>query len=77
MSRAPKSVYACTACGGQSSKWVGQCPDCGAWNTLQESVAAPAATAKRFGSYPGAADGAVRTLASITTGTEQSSSRPF
>ena len=70
MSRAPKSVYACTACGGQSSKWVGQCPDCGAWNTLQESVAAPAATAKRFGSYPGAADGAVRTLASITTGTE-------
>jgi DNA repair protein RadA/Sms len=71
VSRTPKSVYACTACGGQSSKWVGQCPDCGAWNTLQESVAAPQATTSgRFASYAGAAEAAVRTLASITAGTE-------
>jgi len=70
VSRAPRSVYACTACGGQSSKWVGQCPDCGAWNTLQESVALPAAAAGRFGSYVGTAEAAVRTLASITAGTE-------
>jgi DNA repair protein RadA/Sms len=70
VSRAPKSVYACTACGGQSSKWVGQCPDCGAWNSLQESVAPPVATTGRFGGYGGTAEAAVRTLASITTGTE-------
>ena len=70
MSRAPKSVYACTACGGQSSKWVGQCPDCGAWNSLQESVAPPVATTGRFGGYGGTAEAAVRTLASIATGTE-------
>ena len=70
MSRAPKSVYACTACGGQSSKWVGQCPDCGAWNSLQESVAPPVATTGRFGGYGGTAEAAVRTLASITAGTE-------
>ena len=70
MSRAPRSVYACTACGGQSSKWVGQCPDCGAWNSLQESVAPPPAAAGRFGSYAGTAEAAVRTLASITAGTE-------
>jgi len=70
VSRAPRSVYACTACGGQSSKWVGQCPDCGAWNSLQESVAPPPAAAGRFGSYAGTAEAAVRTLASITAGTE-------
>jgi DNA repair protein RadA/Sms len=38
-----KSVYVCTECGGQSPKWQGQCPACGAWNTLVESAAeAPA-----------------------------------
>ena len=70
MSRAPRSVYACTACGAQSSKWAGQCLDCGAWNTLQESIAAPTATAPgRFASYAGGNEAAVRTLASVTAGT--------
>jgi DNA repair protein RadA/Sms len=32
-----KNVYACDACGAQQSKWQGQCPDCGAWNTLTET----------------------------------------
>src|SRR5260221_12617750 len=34
-----RTVYACTECGGESPKWQGQCPHCGAWNTLVESVA--------------------------------------
>lgn len=33
-----KTQYACTECGGTSSKWAGQCPACGQWNTLVESV---------------------------------------
>ena len=37
-----KSVYACTACGYESPRWVGRCPACGAWNTMEESVAAVA-----------------------------------
>jgi len=41
-----KTVYNCTECGGQSPKWQGQCPHCGAWNTLVESIAQPAA--KRY-----------------------------
>jgi DNA repair protein RadA/Sms len=32
----PKSAYVCADCGAHSVKWVGQCPDCGAWNTLAE-----------------------------------------
>jgi DNA repair protein RadA/Sms len=35
----PKTIYGCTECGGQTLKWQGQCPHCGAWNTLVESIA--------------------------------------
>ncbi|MFI4931148.1 MAG: DNA repair protein RadA [Burkholderiales bacterium] len=34
-----KTVYTCTACGGVSPKWLGKCPHCGEWNTLEEGVA--------------------------------------
>lgn len=33
-----KTVYICTECGAQSSKWMGKCPHCGKWNTLTEEV---------------------------------------
>ena len=33
-----RSSYACTACGYESPRWVGRCPGCGAWNTLEESL---------------------------------------
>ncbi|HSN16611.1 MAG TPA: DNA repair protein RadA, partial [Gammaproteobacteria bacterium] len=32
-----KTAYVCDACGGKSLRWAGQCPDCGAWNTLTET----------------------------------------
>jgi DNA repair protein RadA/Sms len=35
----PKTFYVCTDCAGQAPKWSGQCPACGAWNTLIESAA--------------------------------------
>ena len=38
----PKSVFSCTQCGAQSPKWLGRCPDCGAWNAFVEEVPAPA-----------------------------------
>ena len=44
-----KSIYACTECGGTTSKWQGQCPGCGVWNTLVESVA-EGPTRNRFSS---------------------------
>ncbi|HET6654790.1 MAG TPA: DNA repair protein RadA [Gammaproteobacteria bacterium] len=37
-----KTTYVCQACGGHSVRWAGQCPECGDWNTLVESVVAPA-----------------------------------
>jgi DNA repair protein RadA/Sms len=41
MSKA-KTVYTCTECGATSAKWLGRCPGCEAWNTMQEGVAEPA-----------------------------------
>ncbi len=57
-----RTVFSCTECGGQSPKWQGQCPHCGAWNTLVETIAAPAAT--RFQTVAGKAS-PVRPLATI------------
>lgn len=34
-----KSVYVCSSCGYESSKWNGRCPDCGEWNTFEEREA--------------------------------------
>ena len=30
------SIFFCTDCGSEASKWMGRCPGCGAWNTLVE-----------------------------------------
>lgn len=32
----PKSTFRCTACGHQVAKWVGRCPDCGEWGSVDE-----------------------------------------
>jgi DNA repair protein RadA/Sms len=31
-----KTVFQCQACGFESSKWLGRCPDCGEWNSFIE-----------------------------------------
>ena len=33
-----KTLYACQKCGYQSAKWLGRCPDCNSWNTLEEEL---------------------------------------
>lgn len=52
MSKA-KTVYACTDCGAEFSKWGGQCGECGAWNTLTEVVREPVVKGPRAGGYAG------------------------
>ena len=36
-----KTVYRCTECGADYSKWQGRCETCGEWNTLVEEMVAP------------------------------------
>ena len=31
-----KISFSCQACGHQSPRWLGRCPDCGGWNTMKE-----------------------------------------
>ena len=41
-----KTVYTCRECGGSNAKWLGKCPHCGAWNSLDETVAEPSGPAR-------------------------------
>ena len=43
-----KTVFFCTNCGNESLKWMGRCPSCGAFNTMEEHVekATPVGRAK-------------------------------
>jgi DNA repair protein RadA/Sms len=72
MASKARTVYVCTECGAQASKWSGQCGDCGAWNTLQEAPAPPPAGkgGTKFAGYAGAAAAEVRALAEVDAATE-------
>ncbi len=61
-----KTVYSCSDCGAQVPKWAGQCPDCGAWNTLVEGVDSKPAHSGRNAVYASLAPkAAVQSLASV------------
>jgi len=58
--RAERTAYACTDCGYESPKWLGRCPECGAWNSFLEKPPTvpgaqqprPAATPVEVGATP-------------------------
>ncbi len=61
------SHYDCQQCGAQAPRWLGRCPDCGAWGSLIEvrpsesprdtpTLPAPAADAVLLRDVPGTAD---------------------
>ena len=36
MSSKVKSVFVCSECGYESTKWLGKCPGCNSWNSFYE-----------------------------------------
>ncbi len=50
-----KTVFFCTDCGYENPKWMGRCPSCGAFNTMQEHIEKPAASGRGKPAYIGAA----------------------
>ncbi len=65
-----KTAYVCSECGGEHSKWQGQCAECGVWNSLSEIVLEAATKSvsggTRRGGYAGASAAAkVTSLASM------------
>ncbi|MBK9026433.1 MAG: DNA repair protein RadA [Propionivibrio sp.] len=64
-----KTIYACTECGASAPKWQGQCPDCGVWNTLVETIAESTPVNKsRFAALSGASR--LQTLSEIVANEE-------
>ena len=49
MSGKSKVVYVCSECGYETSKWMGKCPSCNAWSTLEEDVRIPQKTSSAVG----------------------------
>ncbi len=62
-----KTVYQCKSCGYKSPKWAGKCPDCGKWNTLEETeeIKGGTKTAKSADRQP------IPRLFEVETGTDQ------
>ena len=54
-------IYVCTECGAQSSKWMGQCGQCGAWNTIIEEASDRYSTSLHSNHY----ESQITTLADI------------
>ena len=46
-----KTVFFCSECGNESSKWFGRCTACGAWNTAVEEELQPEVKTKHVASY--------------------------
>ncbi len=38
MAQKSKTVYICSECGYETPRWLGQCPNCNEWNTLNEEI---------------------------------------
>ncbi len=74
-----KSVYVCSNCGETSPRWMGRCPSCGSWNTMNEDVVAEAPKAGLSGGkaaapvrQEGVTSLTARRLADISTTEEKS-----
>ncbi len=52
MPRRTKVVFVCQQCGGQSPRWAGRCSDCGAWNSMVETVESEPAPGARANGLP-------------------------
>lgn len=53
MAQKTRRVFTCSECGGVTPTWRGQCPRCGAWNTMVETVGAAARKGGKAGEPSG------------------------
>lgn len=48
MAKKKETIYKCTECSYTQPKWLGRCPGCGSWNTLEECIVDPNSTTAAF-----------------------------
>lgn len=68
MAQKSKTVFVCSECGFESPKWMGKCPQCDSWNSMNEEISEvekPVAAKSRVISYD-----KVSSVMDITTGEE-------
>ncbi len=65
MKKSAKIIYCCQACGYQTPKWMGKCPDCGTWDSIVEerATAGPFRNASRTSALPQTAPVPIDTIA--------------
>ncbi|AKS14114.1 DNA repair protein RadA [Corynebacterium pseudotuberculosis] len=57
MAKKARSIHACKECGYSSPKWLGRCPECGSWGTMEEQrlstpTSAPSVSSRPMGLTP-------------------------
>ncbi len=69
MARKQETVFVCQECGGESSKWVGQCPACHTWNSMvEERIPKVSADDRRRRTSAGRSPSRLRDVVSGETG---------
>ncbi len=51
MKKKDKLIFRCQSCGAGTPKWMGQCPECGGWDTLTEERTVSGVLKKRRSSF--------------------------
>ncbi|MDR0986980.1 MAG: DNA repair protein RadA [Ruminococcus sp.] len=70
--KSAKTIFVCRECAYESTKWIGKCPECNAWNSFEETVqkVAPKASPKAgAGLSAGNSGGVVQTYTLREVGT--------
>ena len=48
MAKKKETIYKCSECGYTQPRWLGRCPSCSSWNTLEECIVDPNSTTAAF-----------------------------
>jgi DNA repair protein RadA/Sms len=61
-----RTTWFCTQCGAESSKWIGKCPYCGAWNTYREETITASSSSSEQAGFSSTGREAIQALSEIS-----------
>lgn len=71
MANKSKVVYVCSECGYETSKWMGKCPSCSAWSTLEEDVRIATKSTVKTGAFNSGGAVTAKSLSQIDSTAEE------
>lgn len=72
MAKKTRVIHTCTECGYSSPKWLGRCPECGSWGTLQQEAPIAAGSVKTAALTPSAPAHPITKIEAAATATVKS-----